>query len=872
MTDAPLVLPLEAVDPTDPDTLARVGGKAANLGELIRAGFPVPPGSAYHRGVPAGGRVGARRPARRGRGTRCPAAPARAAVLAVPIPDDVADAVRRRSPATGRSRCARRRRPRTCRTPASPASRTPTSTSSARTRCSTRCAAAGRRCGPTAPSPTAPRNGIDHRDGPARRGRPADGRRRGRRRAVHRQPGHRPAPPGGHRRQPRPRRGRRLRRGQPRPLRGRHRSRRDRRAAALGDKRVEVRPVARRRHRTRREGSRRRGGLPHRRTRSARWPRSGTGSRRTTARRRTPSGRSTADGHAVAHPGPADHHALPAAGPGARTPEDLRVYFCFSVAQGCTGRSRRWAWPLPAAQRGGRAAARVPACATRSPAPTSTPRPASGCSSTSPARSAAGRAARSMPRVLDVMEARSAAILRRLLDDPRLSLTRRSPLSFVRPGPAHRAPLPRARDGRGRPGAIRTRHARAPRGSAPSSPDAWSRARDRRRRGRSTSSSGCSAARSSRWWPASRPSPPPASACSALAGRLLGDDAQPGELQTVLRGLPHNVTTEMDLALWALAERIRDDPAAARRAAGRARRPSWPAGYRAGALPADRSSAGSPTFLRRYGHRAVAEIDLGLPRWSDDPTHILGVLANYLRLDDPALAPGRRSRAARARGRGDDRRAGRPARGGAGRLRGSLVRFALDRARRPAGLREMPKFFVVRRSRPCAGQLAGGRRGAGAPRAPRDAPTTSSSSTSPRSGRRSGRSRTCAPLVRRAARGLRSASCAAGTCRASCSPTARSRRPRPSPPAPPTARCVGTAGLRRRRDRRRAGDPRPGRRAPRAGRDPGRAVHRPRLDAALPDRRRAGDGDGRRRTRTARWSPASTASRRSSASATPWPD
>ena len=44
-------------------------------------------------------------------------------------------------------------------------------------------------------------------------------------------------------------------------------------------------------------------------------------------------------------------------------------------------------------------------------------------------------------------------------------------------------------------------------------------------------------------------------------------------------------------------------------------------------------------FLRRYGHRAVAEIDLGLPRWSDDPTYVLGVLANYLRLDDPEQAP-----------------------------------------------------------------------------------------------------------------------------------------------------------------------------------------------------------------------------------------
>ena len=35
-----------------------------------------------------------------------------------------------------------------------------------------------------------------------------------------------------------------------------------------------------------------------------------------------------------------------------------------------------------------------------------------------------------------------------------------------------------------------------------------------------------------------------------LARRLLGPDAHAGDLQTVLRGLPHNVTTEMDLELW----------------------------------------------------------------------------------------------------------------------------------------------------------------------------------------------------------------------------------------------------------------------------------------------------------------------------------
>jgi pyruvate,water dikinase len=41
--------------------------------------------------------------------------------------------------------------------------------------------------------------------------------------------------------------------------------------------------------------------------------------------------------------------------------------------------------------------------------------------------------------------------------------------------------------------------------------------------------------------------------------RLLRDVAEPGEFQEVLRGLPHNITTEMDLKLWELTEEIRND-------------------------------------------------------------------------------------------------------------------------------------------------------------------------------------------------------------------------------------------------------------------------------------------------------------------------
>jgi pyruvate,water dikinase len=177
----------------------------------------------------------------------------------------------------------------------------------------------------------------------------------------------------------------------------------------------------------------------------------------------------------------------------------------------------------------------------------------------------------------------------------------------------------------------------------------------------------------------------------ALAGKLAGNPGN-GALQEVLRGLPNNVTTEMDLDLWSLATAIRNDPASAA-VFEEAALPEIARRYRAADLPGAVQS-GLSDFLGRYGHRAVAEIDVGMPRWSDDPTHILGVLANYLRVDDPALAPDRQfGRAAREA----EAQVGRlvAAAGRRSRLRGALVRAALRRTRMFAGLRELPKFHLV---------------------------------------------------------------------------------------------------------------------------------------------------------------------------------
>ncbi|NKX51849.1 phosphoenolpyruvate synthase [Arthrobacter deserti] len=190
------------------------------------------------------------------------------------------------------------------------------------------------------------------------------------------------------------------------------------------------------------------------------------------------------------------------------------------------------------------------------------------------------------------------------------------------------------------------------------------------------------------------PAPAAGFAMLGLARWLLRGIAGPDELQVVLRGLPHNVTTEMDLELWQLAVEVRKDPASARiLAAGSAAELSRR--YRAGTLPGVLQEH-LAAFLARYGHRAVAEIDLGMPRWSEDPAHLLGVVANYLRAGG---RPSPDARFAQAAAQAEEKVADLVARarraGPAGPLRAAAAGLGLRRARQLAGLREQPKFYII---------------------------------------------------------------------------------------------------------------------------------------------------------------------------------
>jgi pyruvate,water dikinase len=193
----------------------------------------------------------------------------------------------------------------------------------------------------------------------------------------------------------------------------------------------------------------------------------------------------------------------------------------------------------------------------------------------------------------------------------------------------------------------------------------------------------------------------PAVASLNLLPRLAGNEkeaqADHGFSATALevtRGLPNNVTTEMDLALWRTANIIRQDQDSfgtfidsdARTLAAR---------YLNGTLP-EAAQMAIADFMKQYGMRGVGEIDLGQPRWREEPTSIMQTLQSYLQIT-PDMAPDVLfEKGAKAAEAAIERLATQARNRTAGRIKENMVRALGARIRALMGQRESPKFFIVR--------------------------------------------------------------------------------------------------------------------------------------------------------------------------------
>ena len=163
----------------------------------------------------------------------------------------------------------------------------------------------------------------------------------------------------------------------------------------------------------------------------------------------------------------------------------------------------------------------------------------------------------------------------------------------------------------------------------------------------------------------------------------------------VARGLPNNVTTEMDLALWHTAQSVRADTESFKAFENQSAE-ELTTRYLAAELPAVAQQVVG-TFLAEFGMRGLGEIDIGRPRWREQPEPIFQTLKSYLQIEDPALAPD----IVFARGTQAAQTAIEKLVIGVRSLRGGwfkarLVRWAAHRYRAAAGMREAPKFFAIR--------------------------------------------------------------------------------------------------------------------------------------------------------------------------------
>src|SRR5262245_2993145 len=156
------------------------------------------------------------------------------------------------------------------------------------------------------------------------------------------------------------------------------------------------------------------------------------------------------------------------------------------------------------------------------------------------------------------------------------------------------------------------------------------------------------------------------------------------ELQPVLRALPGNVTTEMDLTLADLADLLRAHPALS-------------ASLRRDGLTAVEGRPEAAPFLRgfrdyleRYGMRGAGEIDLSRPRWRDDPAMLLSAVLGSISSGESGDHRRRHAAMAQAADATIERVVSEVS-----WSRRWIVRRLLRVMRAGLGLREHPKYLLV---------------------------------------------------------------------------------------------------------------------------------------------------------------------------------
>ena len=165
---------------------------------------------------------------------------------------------------------------------------------------------------------------------------------------------------------------------------------------------------------------------------------------------------------------------------------------------------------------------------------------------------------------------------------------------------------------------------------------------------------------------------------------------------TLTLSVPHNITSEMGLALLDVADAIRPHPAVVaflQDVEGEdfldelAELPGGP-----------EARAAIQAFLDTYGMRCIGEIDITRPRWSERPSTLVPVILGNVRNFEPGAGERRFEQGRReARAKEQDVLERLQALPDGGR-KAEETKRKIDRVRTFIGYREYPKYFIVSRT------------------------------------------------------------------------------------------------------------------------------------------------------------------------------
>ncbi len=167
------------------------------------------------------------------------------------------------------------------------------------------------------------------------------------------------------------------------------------------------------------------------------------------------------------------------------------------------------------------------------------------------------------------------------------------------------------------------------------------------------------------------------------------------DYKDMIRSVPNNPTTQMNHYLWEICTEIKENKESTEYYLNNTTDKILD-DYKNKKMP-DVAYNKLMQFLDKYGFRGYAEIDIGKPRWIDDPKPVITHIKSYLQINDPEKYPTTQFEKAKDKPKEQyyamfNHLLQTPA----GNLKAKLYTKMIQKNRAVIGLRELPKFIWIK--------------------------------------------------------------------------------------------------------------------------------------------------------------------------------